>query len=279
MAQGKFHMAGVMGFPVLHSRSPKIHNYWLALHGLSGVYVPLEVTQDGLHAALRALPALGFSGCNLTIPHKEAAIAAMDSVDPMVTRMGAMNCVVVREGGRLHGMNNDGFGYIASIREAHPDWRADAGPITILGAGGGARAVVASLCDAGAPEVRLLNRTRARAETMAAEFGAPVTAHDWDDLEAALDGAAMLVNCTSMGMEGQPPLDISLARLPAHALVSDIIYVPKETPLLTEARLRGNRTVNGLGMLLHQARPAFKEWFGVMPDVTPELRKMIEDTL
>lgn len=275
----RFLMAGVMGWPVMHSRSPKIHNYWFAKYGLAGTYVPLAIRAEGLRAALRALPALGFSGCNLTIPHKEAAFDIVDRVDPLARRIGAINCVVVAADGSLDGRNNDGYGYIQSIVEAYPDWRADAGPITVIGAGGGARAVLVSLADRGAREIRLVNRSRERAQALAREFGEPVQALPWEDRNAALDGAAMLVNTTSQGMAGQPALDIALDKLPASALVSDIIYIPRETPLLTAARQRGNRTVNGLGMLLNQARPAFHAWFGVMPEVTPELRAMIEATI
>jgi shikimate dehydrogenase len=275
----RFLMAGVMGWPVMHSRSPKIHNYWFARHGLAGTYVPLAVKADGLRAALRALAPLGFSGCNLTIPHKEAAFEIVDRVDPLARRIGAINCVVVAPDGTLDGVNNDGFGYIQSILEAYPDWRADAGPIVVMGAGGGARAVLVSLADKGAREIRLVNRTPQRAQALAREFGAPIRALAWEDRHAALAGAAMLVNTTSQGMAGQPALDLALDKLPATALVSDIIYIPGETPLLAAARLRGNRTVNGLGMLLNQARPAFHAWFGVMPEVTPELRAMIEATI
>jgi shikimate dehydrogenase len=275
----RFFLAGVMGMPVLHSRSPKLHNYWLAQHGLAGVYVPLEIKVEGLGAALRALPALGFSGCNLTIPHKVLALDIVDKVDPVARRIGATNCVVVGPDGSLEGRNNDGFGYIASILEARPDWRADAGPITVLGAGGAARAIVVSLADKGAKEIRLANRTFARAQALEKEFGGPVKAYPWEERARLLEGAAMLVNTTSQGMVGQPPLDIALDKLPKTALVSDAIYIPLETPLLAAARQRGNPTVNGLGMLLHQARPAFRDWFGVMPEVTPELRKMIEATL
>ena len=275
----RFLMAGVMGWPVMHSRSPKIHNYWLAKHGLAGTYVPLAIQADGLRAALRALPAVGFAGCNLTIPHKEAAFEVVDRVDPVAKRIGAINCVVVAPDGTLEGRNYDGFGYIQSILEAWPEWRADAGPIVVIGAGGAARAVLVSLADQGAKEIRLVNRTPARADAVAQEFGSPVRTVPWDDRHAALDGAAMLVNTTSQGMAGQPALDLALDKLPASALVSDIIYIPQETPLLAAARQRGNRTVNGLGMLLHQARPAFHAWFGVMPEVTAELRAMIEATI
>jgi shikimate dehydrogenase len=276
MKQDRFFLAGLMGDPVMHSRSPLLHNYWLKHYGLAGSYVLLAIKPADLDRALKALPALGFAGCNLTIPHKVAAMAAMDHVDPVAKRIGAMNCVVVGPDGCLSGFNNDGYGYIESIREEHTDWRADAGPVVVIGAGGGARAVVSALCDAGAPEVRLFNRTQARAERLAAEYGAPVRAYPWQDREAALSGVSMLVNTTSLGMDGQPALDLVLDQLPRHALVSDIIYIPRETRLLLEARLRGNPVSNGLGMLIHQARPAFKAWFGILPIVTPELRATME---
>jgi shikimate dehydrogenase len=275
----RFLMAGVMGSPVMHSRSPKIHNYWLAKYGLAGVYVPLAIGADGLRAALRALPALGFAGCNLTIPHKEAAFEIVDKVDPVARRIGAINCVVAAADGTLEGRNYDGFGYIQSVLDAWPEWQADAGPIAVIGAGGAARAVLVSLADQGATEIRLVNRTPARALALAQEFGPPVRAVAWEDRRAALAGAAMLLNATSQGMAGQPALDLALDELPAAALVSDIVYIPQETPLLAAARQRGNRTVNGLGMLLNQARPAFHAWFGVMPEITAELRAIIEATI
>ena len=274
----RFLLAGVMGDPVMHSRSPKLHNYWLAKYGLSGVYVPLAITAGQLRAALRALPALGFSGCNLTIPHKEAALEIVDQIDPLARRIGAVNCVVVAADGSLEGQNHDAFGYIESVRGAQPSWRADRGPIIVIGAGGGARAVLVSLIDAGASEIRLVNRTLARAKSLARELGGSIIALNWQEREVALEDAAMLINATSQGMVGEPPLDLALDSLPVSALVSDIIYIPRETALLAAARKRGNQTVNGLGMLLHQARPAFHAWFGIMPEVTAELRAMIEAT-
>jgi shikimate dehydrogenase len=274
----RFLLAGLMGSPVLHSRSPKLHNYWLAQHKLAGTYLPLAIPAQRLRAALRALPALGFSGCNLTIPHKEAALEIVDRVDPVARRIGAINCVVVAPDESLEGQNHDAFGYIESIREAQPTWRADAGPIVVIGAGGGARAVLVSLIDQGAREIRLVNRTSARATALQRELGGPIQALPWEDRDAALASAAMLVNTTSQGMVGAPPLELALDALPPRALVSDIVYIPRETPLLAAARKRGNPTVNGLGMLLHQARPAFHAWFGIMPEVTPELRAMIEAT-
>lgn len=275
----RFLLAGVMGFPVMHSRSPKIHNYWLEKHGVSGRYVPLAVRPEGLQAALRALPALGFSGCNLTIPHKETAMRLVDKLDAASKRIGAINCVTVEKDGTLSGSNNDGYGYIQSVLHAQPNWCVDAGPIVVLGAGGGARAVLAALAERGAREIRLINRTDTRASLLAEDLGAPIKAIPWSERAHALKDAAMLVNTTSQGMIGQPALDIEIETLPRTALVSDIVYVPKMTPLLAVAKARGNPIVGGLGMLLHQARPAFKGWFGIEPEVTPELVAMIEATL
>jgi shikimate dehydrogenase len=274
----RFLLAGVMGDPVMHSRSPKLHNYWLAKYGLTGAYMPLAIAREHLRAALRALPALGFSGCNLTIPHKEAALKIVDMVDPLARRIGAVNCVVVATDGSLEGQNHDAFGYIESVREAQPGWRADTGPIVVIGAGGGARAVLVGLIDQGAREIRLVNRTLARAEALANELSDSITALSWEERERALEDAAMLINATNQGMVGEPPLDLAIDRLPVSALVSDIVYIPRETALIAAARTRGNPMVNGLGMLLHQARPAFQAWFGIMPEVTPELRAMIEAT-
>jgi shikimate dehydrogenase len=272
-------LAGVMGFPIMHSRSPAIHNHWLAEYGLLGHYAPLAVKPEGLEKALRALHPLGFSGVNLTIPLKELAMPLLDEIDPVARAIGAVNCVVVGAHGKLRGFNYDAFGYVESLREAAPAWRADSGPAVVLGAGGAARAILAGLIGEGAKEIRIANRTFERAQKLAAEFGPSVHAIDWDEREDALDGAALVVNTTSMGMSGQPPLDLALDALPTTALVSDIVYVPLETDLLAQARKRGIKAVDGLGMLLHQARPAFRDWFGPMPKVSPELRKKIEASL
>jgi shikimate dehydrogenase len=275
----KFRLAGIMGWPVAHSRSPLLHGYWIKQLGLSGAYVYLPVKPELLADALRGLPALGFAGCNATIPHKEAAVRLVDRVDPLAKRIGAINTIVVEPDGLLSGSNTDVFGFIECLREAAPSWRVDSGPVTVMGAGGGARAVVASLAERGAKEIRVANRTLARAKALAADFGAPVRAVAWEQRHDALDGTALLVNTTSLGMSGQPALDLSLDRLPKSALVCDIVYIPLETPLLAAARQRGNAVVNGLGMLIHQARPAFKAWFGVMPDATAELRRLAEATI
>lgn len=268
-----FGLAGVMGWPVSHSRSPLMHNHWLRHYGISGVYVPLPVLPERLPEALRGLAALGFAGCNLTIPHKVAAMAYMDDIDPLARRMGAINTVVVGADGRLSGFNNDGYGFLQSLLDAQPDFRADAGPIAVLGAGGAARAVVLSLAEQGARDIRLLNRTQETAQRLADELGGPIRVLPWEARESALEGAALLVNTTSLGMQGQPELTLRLDALPKTALVCDVIYVPLETALLRQARLRGHVTVNGLGMLMNQARPAFKSWFGVLPEITPELKQ------
>lgn len=279
MHETTFGLAGVIGWPVAHSRSPLIHNYWLQKYGLAGSYVQLAVQPGQLATALPGLAALGFKGCNVTIPHKVEALKWVHDTDANAKRVGAINTVVVQPDGSLKGMNTDGFGYIQSLLDAQPGWRADAGPVVVLGAGGAARAVVLALADRGAKEIRLLNRTPDKAQAMASEFGSPVKAVPWEQRHAGLQSAALLVNTTSQGMHGNPPLDLDLSALPVAALVSDIIYVPLETPLLLAAKARGNPTVGGLGMLLNQARPAFEAWFGVLPEVTPELRRLVEATL
>ena len=279
MSSTPFGLAGIMGWPVGHSRSPLIHNHWLAEHGIQGAYVQLPVAPGRVEAAVAGLPALGFRGCNITIPHKVDASKLVHELDPIARQMGAINTIVVQADGSLKGYNNDGYGYIQSLLDAKPDWRADAGPITVLGAGGAARAIVLSLAMRGVKEIRLLNRSPDKAQMLASEFGSPVTALPWEQRHAALDGISLLVNTTNQGMHGQPDLDLDLSRLPAHALVSDAIYVPLQTPLLAAAQARGNATVNGLGMLLNQARPAFKEWFGIMPEITPSLMNKVLATL
>lgn len=260
-----------MGWPVGHSRSPIIHNHWIAEHSLRGSYVLLPVAPENLEQALRALPVLGFSGCNLTIPHKVAALSIVDRVDPLAQRIGAINCIVVEADGSLSGRNTDAFGYIQSLLDAQPDWQPNAGPALVLGAGGAARAVIAGLLDSGVPAIRLTNRSPDKTQELVAAFGPQVTAVDWSERHAAVDGAALLVNTTNLGMQGQAALDLDLSALGPQTLVSDVIYVPLETPLLAAAKLRGNATVNGLGMLLNQARPAFKAWFGEMPALSHAL--------
>ncbi|WP_455373894.1 shikimate dehydrogenase [Limibacillus halophilus] len=272
---GKAKLAGVMGWPVSHSRSPRLHGYWLDRYGVDGAYLPLPVRPEGLEQALRALPVLGFGGCNLTIPHKEAALGICDRLDPLAERIGAVNMVSVEPDGSLYGTNSDAFGFIENLRQGAPDWDAAAGPVCLLGAGGASRALIVGLLDAGAPSIRLCNRSFHRAESLAEVFGPEVEALEWEERAGAIEGTNLLVNATSLGMSGQPPLELDLSLLPDATLVTDIVYSPLETPLLAAAKARGNRTVDGLGMLLHQARPGFSAWFGREPEVTQELRDFV----
>lgn len=275
----RFLLAGVMGWPVMHSRSPLLHNYWFETHGLAGRYLPFAIQPGRLEAALRALPALGFAGCNLTIPHKERALAIVDDMDETARRIGAISCVAVRLDGALAGSNYDAYGFMESLFQTYPNWRAESGPAVVIGAGGGSRAVVWGLAERGAKEIRLVNRTPDRALAMARDFGPPVRPVRWENRADALTDAALVVNTTSQGMVGHAALDLDLAASPRTAIVADIVYAPLETPLLACARARGNPTLDGLGMLLHQARPAWRVWFGVDPKVTAELRSLVEATL
>lgn len=274
-----FKLAGVIGWPIAQSRSPVLHGHWLKQYGVAGTYLPLPVEPERLPDAIRGLRALGFSGCNVTIPHKLDVLKLMDTVDPVAQRIGAVNTVVVQNDGTLSGFNTDAYGFLASLRDVRPDWKASAGPITILGAGGAARAVVVALLDDGASEIRLVNRTVERAQELAQIDPSRIRVVEWAKRHDALDGAALLVNTTSQGMVGYPPLDIALDALPTGAMVCDIVYNPLETPLLAAARKRGNTAVDGLGMLLHQAVPAFEAFFGVRPHVSNELRRAVEATL
>ena len=279
MIGGAARVAGVMGWPVAHSRSPLLHNFWLDRYGIDGAYVPFAVRPGEVARALRALPNLGVAGVNVTVPHKEAAFAAVDARDAAARRIGAVNTVFVDDGGALRGSNTDAFGFLEALRTRSPGWTAAAGPAVVLGAGGAARAVLAALAEAGAPEVRLVNRTRARAESLAGAFGAPVAVVGWGERESALAGAALLVNTTTLGMAGVPPLDLRLDDLPESALVNDIVYTPLETALLAAARARGCVAVDGLEMLLHQARPGFAGWFGREPEVDDALRQRLRADL
>ncbi|MBK5921351.1 shikimate dehydrogenase [Rhodothalassium salexigens] len=256
-------VAGVIGWPVAHSLSPRLHRFWLDRAGIDGFYVPLPVAPGHVAAALAGLPALGLRGVNVTVPHKQAVFDALDRVTPVARRAGAVNTVTVAEDGTLEGTNTDVAGFLGHLRQAAPVWRADAAPAVILGAGGAARAAAVALLDAGVARLVVVNRTVARAEALALALGDPrVAVAPWEGLAGALDGAGLLVNTTSLGMAGQPPLTPDLAPLAADAVVYDIVYVPLETPLLAAARARGLATVDGLGMLIHQGVPAFRAFFG-----------------
>ena len=279
---GTTRLAGIMGWPVAHSRSPVLHGFWLDETGVDGAYLPLPVRPRHIEQALRALPILGFGGCNLTIPHKQAALAVVDRVEPLARRIGAVNTIVIGPDGMLEGRNTDAFGFCESLRDAVPAWKAKAGPAAILGAGGAARAVIAALADAGVTEIRMVNRTLARAEAVAGDLATPntrITIHAWEEVGAALRDAGLLVNATSLGMAGEPALTLDLAPLPPSAPVVDIVYIPLETDLLATARRRGHPVVDGLGMLMHQGRPGFEAWFGTPVRVTHELRAAILATL
>lgn len=269
-----FRLAGVMGMPVAQSRSPLIHNHWIREHAIHGAYGHFPVQLDRVEDAIRGLSALGLAGCNITQPHKLAALKLMDWLSEPARRIGAINCIVVQPDGALRGYNFDGIGFIQSLRDTDPGWRADRGPVVVLGAGGAARAVLVSLIDEGAREIRLINRTRDRAEPLAS-LGSAIKVLDWADRHDALESASLLINSTNQGMYGQAALDIELSCLPQQAMVCDLIYVPLETPLLAAARARGNLVSNGLGMLLNQAIPAFEAWFGVRPTITAELRAKV----
>lgn len=279
IVSGKARLAGVVGWPVAHSVSPRLHNYWLERLSIDGAYVPLAVRPEDFAEALRLLPRMGFAGVNVTVPHKEAALAAVDEAEPLARSIGAVNTVVVRPDGGLLGRNTDAFGFLENLRSGAPHWHPAHKPAVVVGAGGAARAVCVALLDAGVPEIRLVNRTAGRAEALADALGEQIILVPWAERAAALDRAALLVNATTLGMEGQPPLDLDLGGLAPDAVVTDVVYTPLETPLLEAAAARGNPTVDGLGMLIHQARPGFEAWFGVAPEVTPELRAFLAQAL
>jgi shikimate dehydrogenase len=275
---GHTRLAGIIGWPVRHSLSPRLFGYWFREYGVNGAMLPLPVHPDHLEKVLRGLAASGFTGCNLTLPHKEAALRLVDDVGKDARLIGAVNAISIREDLTLFGFNTDHFGFIESLRSQVPKWRATERPCAILGAGGGARAVIHALCDAGASHIRVANRTPARAEKLAEEFaafhrGINFEVVNWSAYNVLFEGAALLVNTTQAGMVGQPPLDLALDTLPPDAVVSDIVYRPLMTSLLQRARAGGHPIADGLGMLLHQGRPGFKAWFGIEAEVNASLRR------
>lgn len=272
-AEGK--LAAVIGWPVRQSVSPVLHSHWLKEHGIKGAYVALPIEPANFGRCVAALPLMGFAGVSVTVPHKEAAFALVSSLDEDSRATGAVNTLVFKGDG-VAGMNTDVRGFAASLSETLGDDAARKGPAAVLGAGGAARAIVLALQRAGSPEIRLINRTQARSETLARSAGGAIRPVQWGAWNAAFSDAALLVNTTSLGMTGKPPLEIALDHLPRHAAVADIVYNPLETELLRAAKARGHRTMDGLGMLMHQAVPAFAAWFGVTPKVTPELRAELE---
>ncbi len=274
MLSGAAALAGVIGWPIAHSRSPRLHGFWLRQHDIDGAYLPLAIAPEKLESAVLGLRDAGFRGLNVTIPHKETVMALCDRVDETAQRIGAVNTLVF-EGETILGSNSDAFGFIENLKAGAVGHDLTAAPGLLLGAGGAARAVAVALLDAGLPELLICNRSPERAEALAATLGTRVKGLPWSARAEALSDLGLLVNSTSLGMSGHPPLDLPLDRLPASALVTDLVYTPLETPLLAAAKTRGCRVVDGLGMLLHQARPGFRAWFGVDPEVTPELRAFV----
>ncbi|WP_270725204.1 shikimate dehydrogenase [Shimia sp. Alg240-R146] len=268
-------LAGVIGDPIAHSKSPVLHGHWLREMGLPGHYIPLEVKADDLGDVLRAMPKMGFVGCNVTIPHKERVMQFVDQITDRATLIGAVNTLIFRDDGTILGDNTDGYGFIENLRQNAPDWEPKSGPAVVLGAGGAARAVVASLLDAGVPEILLTNRTRVRSDKLREDFGARVKVAEWVQAGNILEEANTLVNTTSLGMAGKAELRVPLDGLRAETLVTDLVYTPLRTPLLEAASAKGCQTVDGLGMLLHQAVPGFERWFGRRPTVDLATRRAV----
>jgi shikimate dehydrogenase len=260
-------LAAVIGSPIAHSRSPALHGYWLKRYGLKGFYIPMDVAQADLKTVLRTMPKMGFVGANVTIPHKEAILGIADVITDRAALIGAANTLIFRKDGKIQADNTDGAGFIANLRQNAPHWSPASGPVAVFGAGGAARAVIAALIEVGVPEIRLANRTRARADALRSDFGAKVQVQEWVQADEMIDGAAMVVNTTSLGMTGKPDLVLPLGSLAPQAVVTDLVYTPLKTQFLIEAEERGATVVDGLGMLLHQAAPGFERWFGHRPDV------------
>ncbi|MDJ1009448.1 MAG: shikimate dehydrogenase [Paracoccaceae bacterium] len=275
MSENRIPLAAVVGSPVAHSRSPVLHRYWLRKYGIRGFYIPMDIAADDLAEVFKSLPKQGFVGVNVTIPHKERVLELADLVTDRAALMGAANTIIFRRDGKVHADNTDGYGFIENLRQGAPDWNPKAGPAAVIGAGGAARAVIASLLDCGVSEVRLANRTRGRADALRTEFGSRVTVFDWVAAGNAIDGAATVVNASSLGMTGKPPFRVPLDGLSPKAVVTDLVYVPLKTPLLETAERIGCTTVDGLGMLLHQAVPAFERWFGIRPEVDEGVRAAV----
>lgn len=268
-------LAGVIGHPIAHSRSPALHGFWLKRYNIKGHYIPMDVAQSDLKEALVTLPKLGFVGLNVTIPHKESVLALADVVTDRAALIGAANTLIFRKDGKIHADNTDGVGFMANLRQNAPGWNPQAGPAAIFGAGGAARAVIAALIEQGVKEIRIANRTRPRAEALRADFGAHLHVYDWVQAANMLEGAALVINSTSLGMSGKPDFRVPLDALDPGALVTDLVYTPLMTQFLIEAQQRGARVVDGLGMLLHQAAPGFERWFNHRPEVDEATRAAV----
>lgn len=260
-------LAGVIGSPIAHSKSPQLHRHWLKTYGIQGHYIPMDVAVEDLEQVLKTLPKMGFVGVNLTLPHKEKVMEFADLITDRATLIGAANTLIFRKDGKIHADNTDGYGFLENLKAGAPQWNPRSGPAAILGAGGAARAVIASLLDAGVPEILLSNRTRVRADKLQKDFGSRVQVYDWVQAGNMIDDATLLVNTTSLGMIGKGELRVPLDGLRPQTVVTDLVYTPLKTRLLATAEEYGCTTVDGLGMLLHQAVPAFERWFGRRPEV------------
>jgi shikimate dehydrogenase len=268
----KIPLAGVIGTPITHSKSPEIHGYWLKKYNIAGAYIPMDVNTSNLKEVLKVLPKAGFVGVNITIPHKETVLELADLVTDRATLIGAANTLIFRKDGKIHADNTDGYGFLENLKSGAPNWNPSAGPATVLGAGGAARAVISSLLDSGVPEILLTNRTKIRAESLAENFGNRVKVIDWVQAGNILEGSALVVNTTALGMVGKKEMRIPLDGLSINTIVTDLVYTPLETDLLSTARQIGCVTIDGLGMLLHQAVPGFERWFGLRPTVDNDTR-------
>jgi shikimate dehydrogenase len=268
-------LAGVIGHPIAHSRSPALHGFWLKRYGIKGHYIPMDVAPADLKQALAVLPKVGFVGVNVTLPHKEAALALADVVTDRAALIGAANTLIFRKDGKIHADNTDGTGFVANLRQHAPKWTAAAGPAAIFGAGGAARAVIAALIELGVPEIRLSNRTRHRAEALRADFGARIQITDWVQAGNMVQGCTLVINTTSLGMAGKADFRVPLDAITPDMVVTDLVYTPLMTPFLIEARDRGAQIVDGLGMLLHQATPGFERWFNHRPEVDDQTRAAV----
>jgi shikimate dehydrogenase len=275
MSLNRIPLAGVIGSPIAHSKSPALHTHWLKTLGIAGHYIPIDVAQEDLEHIIKTLPKMGFVGVNVTVPYKEKVMDFADLVTDRAALIGSANTLIFRKDGKIHADNTDSYGFIQNLRQKAPDWDPKAGPAAILGAGGAARAVIAALVEVGVPEILISNRTKARAEKLKADFGKRLRVVDWVQAGNMLEEAATVINTTSLGMVGKPPLRVPLDGLQKGTLVTDLVYAPLMTHLLNEANEAGCVTVHGLGMLLHQAVPAFERWFGVRPQVTDETRAAV----
>ena len=271
----KIPLAGVIGHPIAHSRSPALHGFWLRRYGVKGHYIPMDVAPADLETTLRHLPKIGFVGLNVTLPHKEAILKIADVISDRAALIGAANTLIFRKDGKIHADNTDGAGFVANLRQNAPHWVPAAGPAAVFGAGGAARAVVAALIEVGVPEIRISNRSRPRAEALRADFGAKLVVYDWVQAANMLEGAATVINTTSLGMAGKPEFRVPLDALEPGAVVNDLVYNPLKTTFLAEAEERGATIVDGLGMLLHQAAPGFERWFGPTPAVDEATRHAV----